>query len=126
MGARYQEMAVRTASPMELVVRFYVKAIELCRRAAEHHEANRIEARAASISQALAVVAELRHALDHDRGGEISRNLEALYDFVLDQLLDASLQGSATPLEGAERVLRELHGAWAAIHAGSAAVDRGA
>jgi len=71
----------------------------------------------------LAVVAELRHALDHEAGGEISKNLEALYDFVSEQLLEASLQGSATPLEHAERILRELHGAWAEIRSGNVALE---
>lgn len=119
MGARYQEMGIRTASPLELVVRFYERAIGLCRQAAEHQQANHIQARSASISQALAIIAELSHALDHERGGEIARNLESLYHFVSQQLLEASLSGRVEPLQRAEQILRELQGAWTEIHAGN-------
>jgi len=125
MGARYQEMAVRTASPLELVVRFYERAVGLCQIAAEHQVAGRIEARSAAISRALAIVAELSQALDHERGGEIAKNLASLYQFVSDQLLEASLSRKVEPLQRAERILRDLLSAWTEIQAGNAAANRG-
>ena len=123
--AEYLEMEIATASPEALVVKFYEAALRHCRAAAGHHDAGRVRERGESIQRALAIVRELQNALDHEQGGEIAHNLEALYLFVSERLVEAHVQQERAALDGAQQILTELHGAWVEIAAGSpAAVGR--
>lgn len=112
---QYLEMEIATASPQALVVKFYEAALRHCRAAAGHHDAGRVRERGESIQRALAIVGELQHALDHEAGGEIAHNLEALYLFVSDRLLEAHVQQKRAALDGAQEILSQLHGAWVEI-----------
>jgi flagellar protein FliS len=72
-------------------------------------------ARGEAVTMAIRIVDEgLRAALD-ERGGEISRNLRALYDYVLRRLLVGSARNDHEALEEAAKLLTELQGAWLAI-----------
>ncbi len=118
--ARYQRQEILTESPQGLIVKLYEAALRHCRAAETHHEEGRIAQRGSAISRALAIVAELRCALDHDRGGEIARNLDSLYVFVNDRLLEAHVERRPEAIGEARRILSELHGAWAEIARGAA------
>ena len=115
MGSRYREMEIRTASPEMLVVKMYEGAIRQVRLAIDHHRAGRVGERGAALSRALAILAELRQALDFERGGEIARNLDQLYRFLSERLLEANLRGDEEPLVWSVGILDSLHGAWAEI-----------
>lgn len=115
MGSRYREMEIRTASPEMLVVKMYEGAIRQVRLAVEHHRAGRIGERGAALSRALAILSELRQALDFERGGEIAANLDQLYRFVSDRLLEANLRGDEEALVWSAEILGSLHEAWAEI-----------
>lgn len=118
MGRRYREMEVMTATPEMLVVRLYEGAIRQSRLALEHLGAGRIHERGVALSKVLAIVGELQGCLDFERGGEIARNLDALYVFVSDRLLEANLRGSGAPIEESIRVLETLLSAWVEIARG--------
>lgn len=58
-----------------------------------------------SLGRAQAVIAELLSTLDHQRGGEIARNLDRIYRFLLDHLLEANLAKSARHVMQVRRIL---------------------
>jgi flagellar protein FliS len=115
MGRRYQEMEILSATPEGLVVLLYEGALRQLASACEHGREKRAAERGGALLRAHAIVTELRHALDHERGGEIARNLDALYEFAIDRIIEAHLRGADEPIEDARRLLAELHGAWAQI-----------
>ncbi len=115
MGARYREMEIRTATPEMVIVKLYEGAIRFIRAARAHQEAGHIAGRASSIAKALAIVNELQHSLDLERGGEIARNLDSLYFFVTDRLLEANLRGTTAPLDVSAGILSTLNEAWVEI-----------
>lgn len=115
MRNQYREMEIRTASPLTLVVRFYDESIRMCRSAIEHQQSGNAVGRGEAVSRALALVGELRSALDHDAGGEIARNLDSLYGYVSECLVESSLQGEVLPIERAQGVLAELRDGWVQI-----------
>ncbi len=115
MGARYREMEIRTATPEMVIVKLYEGALRFIRAARAHQEAGHIAGRATSIAKALAIVNELQHSLNLERGGEIARNLDSLYFFVTDRLLEANLRGSIAPLDVASGILSTLNEAWVEI-----------
>lgn len=115
MGARYREMEIRTATPEMVIVKLYEGALRFIRAARAHQEAGHIAGRATSIAKALAIVNELQHSLNLERGGEIAHNLDALYFFVTDRLLEANLRGTIAPLDVATSILSTLNEAWVEI-----------
>lgn len=112
---QYREMEIRTASPEMLVVKMYEGALRFARQAIEFNEAGRVAERGKALSRCMAIVSELRNSLDHDSGEEIAGNLERLYNFVSDRLLDGNLRGRSESIQEAVDTLVILHGAWVEI-----------
>ncbi len=112
MGHRYQQMDVSTATPEALVAKLFQGAVRHAKRAAELSDASALAERGAALSKVAAIVGELRVSLDHEQGGEIARNLDQLYEFVLHRLTEANLQQQVQPIHDALVVLTTLEEAW--------------
>lgn len=82
----YRQVHVTTASPGSLVLQLLDGAIRFVRQATRALDRDDIAGFARAESRAHAIVAELRQALDHEIGGEVARNLDRLYDFILRHL----------------------------------------
>ena len=63
----------------------------------------------------MGIIGELRASLDHAAGGDISRDLDRLYEFVLDQLSQANLKRTAEGVTAAIDVMRTLKEGWDGI-----------
>jgi flagellar protein FliS len=73
-------------------------------------------AKGASISKAMMIIDEgLKSSLDMKVGGELPKNLAALYDYMNQRLLHANLNNDPTVLDEVSGLLSELKGAWEAI-----------
>jgi flagellar protein FliS len=120
---QYSEIDIQSASPTQIVVRLYEGAIKHCRTAAERPGPSLARDRGESVTRALAIVSELRSALDFEQGGEIARNLDALYAFASERMLGAHVQGSSAGFEEAARVLDQLLGAWRELAANAPEVE---
>lgn len=108
----YVDGEVLSADPVrliELLCRGAVDAIESARRQVRN---GNIHGRARSIAKASAILTELSTALDHTRGGELSRNLGELYDYMQRLLMDANFGQCEPPLAEAEKLMRTLLEAW--------------
>jgi len=72
---------------------------------------DQVTARKALI-RAQEIVLELRSTLNHDAGGELSRNLDRLYDFAYRKLLEGSLRGDQAAVLAAVDVIAPLRDSW--------------
>lgn len=115
MGARYREMEIKTATPEMVIVKLYEGALRFIRSARTHQEAGQVAGRATAIAKTLAIVNELQHSLNLKEGGEIAANLDSLYFYVTDRLLEANVRGTVQPLDEASGVLSTLNEAWVEI-----------
>lgn len=75
------------------------------------------------ISKAIGLVDGLRASLDHDRGGELAGNLEALYEYVGRRLTEANLRNDTAILDEASSLLGEIKQAWDRIVADKEAIQ---
>lgn len=120
-AAGYRATQVNAASPAERVVLLYEGALRFSRSSiAALERGDRPGAHAASV-RAQEIVGELRATIDLDSGGEIASSLDALYDFVIDRLLQGNIRRDAALTNEAIRVIEELIGAWRQIAAGTPA-----
>jgi flagellar protein FliS len=109
---QYQNNQVTTASPEQLLIMLYDGAIRFVRQAAEAMAAGERVRKLESISKALGIVSELANTLDHEVGGEIAENLDALYHFMIRELTQANLKNDAEKLRVVEDLLCGLRETW--------------
>src|SRR5690349_5455730 len=108
----YQEIEILTADPMKLIALLYRGALDSVRAAREHLRAGEIAERGRAVSKAAAILVELASSLDHDRGGDLSRRLAALYDYMQSRLNEGNFAQADAPFADVENVLSELLEGW--------------
>ncbi|OZI34998.1 flagellar export chaperone FliS [Bordetella genomosp. 10] len=113
------ETQVLSASPERLISLLYSGARVAIGQARHHLEEGNVPERAKAITHAMRLVDEgLKQALANPHEDELAANLDALYDYILRQLVTANIKGDTTALDTADRLLADLQDAW------QTAVDR--
>jgi flagellar protein FliS len=111
----YYQTHVQSRSPLELVVMLYDGALRFCDQAATAMDAGDMPAKATAMSRALAILAELQSTLNVQDGGEVARQLDALYTHMNDRLVEANIQRSSAPIREVIRLLTPLRDAWSQV-----------
>jgi flagellar protein FliS len=108
----YFEQVILSASPVELVVLMYQRAIASVSDAREHLRGGRIRERAQAITRTYAILAELMISLDVEKAPELARNLRRLYCYMQGRLIEANQKQIDGPLAETGRLLSTLADAW--------------
>ena len=111
-GNHYQEMQIKTADSLELILILYGQASHNLRLAQAHLASGDIQQRFAAMDKAISMIGELQTALDFEKGGEIAVSLDRLYDYLLRRLTEANANRDPAPLEEVIRLLGMLESAW--------------
>ena len=110
------ETGVIAASPHKLIVMLFEGAITAISNALQFMESNKVASKGQSISKAIAIIDNgLRASLDKKVGGEIALSLDALYEYMSNQLLLANLNNDKLKLVEIRDLLRDLKVTWDAI-----------
>jgi len=110
------ETGVVAASPHQLIIMLYEGAELAVRMAIKHMSDGDLARKSAAITKASTIILDgLRAALDPRQGGDIAKQLDALYDYMNKRLMLAHINNQTAPLEEVLGLLRELHGAWQQI-----------
>lgn len=113
----YRRVDLESAPKTQILERLYDRFLADVTSARDAIDARDIKAKAAALDHALRIIVELKAALDFDVSPELCANLAALYDFVTDRLMDASMTLTTKPLDQAVRVMGELGDAFRGAHA---------
>lgn len=113
----YQKTSIETADPLQLIILCYDTAIRDLNEAKAMHEKKNMEEAYRRIRHAQDIITELLVGLDHERGGDIARNLNRLYNFILRQLIGINSREDTAIYTHLVRILSELKEAWEAIKA---------
>ena len=120
------ETGVMAASPHQLIVMLFDGALAAVRLAQQHMQAGTREGKGQAVAKAILILeGGLRASLDLRSGGDIAESLDALYAYMRNRLLKASLDNDLSILEEVRRLLEELRAAWEAIGVERAAVVAG-
>ncbi len=114
-SSTYREMEILSASPGRLVLIVYDYLLVHLKRAKIAIDTSNLELRGESLGKAQLAVAELMGGLDMERGGEMSRQLAALYSFFLASLIDVGRRNDAALLARITHQAAELRSAFAEI-----------
>lgn len=112
MYKNYLETEIENANALQLVRLLYRGALDATVAARGYLGAGDIGGRSRSITKTYAILTELTRSLNHEAGGQISRNLRELYDYMQRRLLTANMEQQDAPLAEVEGLLRELQEAW--------------
>lgn len=108
----YQKTQVTTAKPEKILLMLYEGAIKFNKLAILKMSEKNIAEKGKNISKTLAIISELMNTLDHEKGGQIAADLENLYMFMMDKLIEANMHNRVEELEVVERLLTTLYTAW--------------
>ncbi len=108
----YQSTNVTTAKPEKVLLMLYEGCIKFIRIAKVKMQEKKIAEKGKNISKSLAIVAELINTLDHEVGGQLSVDLENLYIYIMDKLIESNVHNKIEDLEVAEKLLMTLYEAW--------------
>jgi flagellar protein FliS len=117
--AAYRETRVKTASPGQLVVMLYDEAIKQADIAIglfgpdSKPKPENIEQINKALGKVQDVITELMASLDFDAGGDIAKDLFALYVWFGREVLEANIRKEVGRISAVRRMLAELREAWA-------------
>lgn len=115
---RYAREAVTTATPAQLVVMLYDRFLKDLAAAETALGAGDLYAGHVALMHAQEIVRELRSSLDTSLWKE-GEPLARLYDWVLDELVNANLAKDTVHIENARDVMQPLRDTWAELaHSG--------
>ncbi len=114
-GNPYKKTSIETATKEELVLMLYEGAIRFTKLGQTFLEENKIPDASKNICRAQAIVVELMNSLNHQAGGDISKNLEYLYSVMVDNLTVANFDRNPKPLALNLQILEKLKTAWEGV-----------
>ena len=111
----YHTNDISTSSQGQLILMLYDGALQAVNQAIQCMDRKEITEQGRSILKAQDIINELSSALDIKQGGEVAKTLEQLYQFVLNQLIQANITSDPMYLESIIKVLTPLRDAWSQI-----------
>lgn len=112
---QYDRVRVETAGRMDLVILCYEKAILFLGRAKTLYQEGRFDQKFFMLDKAIGIINELNAALDMEKGGEIAKNLDAIYNYLMRILLQGDVKREMSAFDEAIQILSDLKGAWESI-----------
>jgi len=116
----YQQVGVSSAAyadPHQLVQMLMEGALDRLARAKGAIERGAGVEKGELLGKAISIIGGLQGSLNADAGGEIAANLDALYDYMQQRLLQANLKNDSAAIDEVVSLLRELKEAWDAMPA---------
>jgi len=110
--SRYKQNQVMLSSPGEILLALYDGAIRFSRQARIAIENRDPAVKGEKIGSVMAILAELTATLDHEKAPELCKQLEMLYDYLLERLQEASMDMATEPLDEVIVHLEKLRQTW--------------
>lgn len=108
----YRQESTHGNHPVELVGKLYEATVEDFRRALNAASSGDIQTRTATLNHALQIIGELQSVLDHERGGEVARRLDGLYNVTRALITEANVQGKPQQIQKLIDMYLPLRQAW--------------
>lgn len=110
--SQYQQNQILSASPEQILLMLYDGAIRFTRQAIFGLEEDNPALVCQGIKKSMAIITEFSNSLDHEIGGEIAENLDALYNFMIRELTLANLHKDIEKLRVVDGLLVDLRATW--------------
>jgi len=106
---------VLEASPHRLIQMLMEGGLSRLAQARGALERGQVALKGELIGKAIGIIGGLREGLDLQQGGELAANLDGLYDYMVNRLVEANLKNDAALLEEVAELLRNIKTGWDGI-----------
>lgn len=118
--ASYQQISiesdVRGADPHRLIVLLFDGAESALQQAQTLLAANDFKGKSDALMKAIDIILSgLSASLDTEQGGDLAKNLKALYDYMVSRLMHANIHKDASAIREVQGLLGEIASAWREI-----------
>lgn len=117
----YQTVQVTTTDRGRLLLMMYEGALKFLRQSKSGLEDGDMNKFCRFLSKAQAIIAELMNTLDFEKGGQIAKDLDRLYDFMLFYLTEANLHRDGERITKVIGLLETVYAAYKQIIEGDKA-----
>lgn len=108
----YKQAAVTTQDQGTLILMLYDGAIRFCKTALHKMEKGDLEAVHMNLIKTKNIVSELLSSLNPEKAGEVGRNLQTLYVYIFNRLIDANIQKDPEYIKEIIALLEEMREGW--------------
>ena len=106
---------IEGADPHRLIQMLMEGALTRMSQAKNMIDQKNHEGKAKLLGRVMDIIATLQASLDHDNGGDISSNLDRLYDYMNRRLLEASSANDTSMIDEVMVLLLEIKSGWDGI-----------
>lgn len=110
--SQYKQTAVMTANRGQILIMLYEAAVQNVKKASAAIDKNDRAAKGIAIGKVHDIINELVNTLDFKVGGDIAKDLERLYNFMIEQLIQANAENSKEKLAAVQKLLETLLDGW--------------
>ena len=111
------DLALTDASPQKLIALLLDGALEHVSKARGAMERGEVADMGAAIGKAMTIISSLQASLNFEQGGDIANNLDSLYDYMTQLLLQATSEKNVDYLREVSGLLCEIKDGWDSIPA---------
>lgn len=116
---QYQQVGTQTsvidADPHKLIQLLFAGALERMAMAKSRITAKDFEGKNNLLNKTIEIVGGLRSFLNHEKGGELSANLEGLYSYIERRLFEANVKNDVKIIDECAHLIRTVKEGWDAI-----------
>ncbi len=115
VATNYRRNAILNASPEKLILLLYDGAIQNLERARIELDTpgqTHSPAVGENLGKAMAIIGELRASLDFEKGLEVAKSLDGLYEFCIDQIYQTNVERRSQVLKPTIQIMKTLKEAW--------------
>ena len=109
---RYKQTSITTASRGQIILMLYEGCIKFLRKAVDALQEKNVAEKGMYIGKAQDIINELNNSLNHEVGGDLSKELERLYNYMFDQTTQANIKNDPQALEQVIKLLETLLEGW--------------
>lgn len=109
---QYKKTSIGTANRGQILIMLYEAAIKHIKTATVAIDKKDVAAKGMAIGKVHDIINELAATLDHNVGGNIAVELERLYNFMTEQLVQANIENSKDKLNTVRKLLETLLDGW--------------
>ena len=114
--SRYRESQITSTSPEKTVLLLYEGAIGFLKSAiTEVEEHGNIPEKAIFMEKTVKILDYLQSCLNEEKGGDIARNLNKLYDYMSIRLTEANLRNDTAKMKEVLGLLHTIRDGWNGI-----------
>ena len=114
-AAAYRQVEAQSRSPLELEVMLYDGALARLTEAGAAAARGDLRARGTGVTKALAIISSLQETLNVESGGTVAIELDRLYTYASQRLLDVTVKQDLSGIQEVRKLLSQLRDAWQQI-----------